>query len=359
MARTSRRARTVGEEPATGSDTRSAAAWRSSSPQRDPELVERLVLLDPAILIAAARRALRRRERAPRPPYASFDGGDRAALRGEPAPPRTPRELLERSSPTTSWLPTTAAGATATGRPPSSPPTARWRARRRRSAPSRRRRCSCSARLLPPVRPPARRHVAALGDLLEVVTRRRRSHSALGCVRRDGRAVELPHGVAASPGPGEPEVAPTTTYSSAIASTSSRIAEPLVELLARDRQRRADDDDVPVHEEVEAALQRSLRQPRDRLARGVERRRAARASRGPSTSSSPQKRPRPRTSPIDGCRSASAGSASARYGAVRGRVLDDPLLAERLDRRDRRGAGERVPAVGESAGEEAGPRSRS
>src|SRR5206468_7265261 len=44
-------------------------------------------------------------------------------------------------------------------------------------------------------------------------------------------------------------------------------AEALVELLARDRQRRRDDDHVPVRHQVEAALQRRLRQLRDRCER--------------------------------------------------------------------------------------------
>src|SRR5213078_4704924 len=49
--------------------------------------------------------------------------------------------------------------------------------------------------------------------------------------------------------------------------------QPLVELLASDVQRRADHDDVPVHEEVETAVERRLRQLRHgsgRFAAGVE-----------------------------------------------------------------------------------------
>ena len=37
--------------------------------------------------------------------------------------------------------------------------------------------------------------------------------------------------------------------------------------------------------------------------------------------------------------------------AHRGRVLDDPFLLERLDRGDRRGAGEQVAGVRQAAGE--------
>ena len=48
--------------------------------------------------------------------------------------------------------------------------------------------------------------------------------------------------------------------------------DALVQLLARDRERRADHDHVPVRHEVEAALERRLRQPRDRLRRPRRRR---------------------------------------------------------------------------------------
>src|SRR5215216_7825422 len=50
--------------------------------------------------------------------------------------------------------------------------------------------------------------------------------------------------------------------------------DAFVELVAGDRQRRAHHDDVPVRHEVEAAVERRLRRPRDRrkrLARSVER----------------------------------------------------------------------------------------
>ncbi len=121
----------------------------------------------------------------------------------------------------------------------------------------------------------------------------------------------------------------------------------------RDHERRADHDDVPVRHEVEAALERRLREPRDRrggIAGGVERdERLARLA-------VPDE-----LEPPEAAEAAHLAdrrvlllelrAAPPRRAAHLGGVLDDALLAERLDRRDADRARERMAAVRQAAGE--------
>ena len=132
---------------------------RSSSPRAHPGAVERLVLLDPAIL--------RRRRTSPcwwpRTPartarYAELRGGDRPALRREPAPPRAARARRGGAPRATSSRTTDGVALPLHARRRSSPRTARWPRRRRRSTTVRvPTLLVLGERLLPAVRPPARR----------------------------------------------------------------------------------------------------------------------------------------------------------------------------------------------------------
>ena len=136
---------------------------------RRPGTVERLVLLDPAILLPphvalwAAENA--RRERV----YESFEAAiDRRYEESQLQD--APRALVEAELVTT-WSRTRTAGATATRRRASSPRTARWRPHRPRSPAFASRRSSCSAPIpTSPTTTCSTRTASALGDLLEVVT---------------------------------------------------------------------------------------------------------------------------------------------------------------------------------------------
>ena len=210
-----------------GSATRSVGGSPSRSPPGTPTLVERLVLLDPAILIDPAVALLvaedGRRDRS----YASFEEGLERRF-GESVLHAAPRELVEAdlaasSSPTTP----TVAGATATARLRSSPPTARWRAAAAVHATSRSRRCSYwDASSYVTVRPPARR--ASRGARRHARGRPcpRRPHGALGRTRGDRRGDRRVSAHLTSSVRGAPEPSSQTTYSSAIESTSSRTATP-------------------------------------------------------------------------------------------------------------------------------------
>ena len=136
--------RTVGDAPIwLGHSFGARLAFEHAA--RHPGSVERLVLLDPAILLPphvalwAAENA--RAERA----YASFEDGGRPPLPGEPAPCGAARAGGERA-PRSPGRGGRRRGGTGTRRRASSPPTRSSRPRRRRSTPSACRRCSCSAR---------------------------------------------------------------------------------------------------------------------------------------------------------------------------------------------------------------------
>src|SRR5215210_7299338 len=129
--------------------------------------------------------------------------------------------------------------------------------------------------------------------------------------------------------------------------------DALVELVAGDRERRADHDDIPVRHEVEPAVERRLRRPRDRrerLARRVERdERLARLA-----VLDQLEPPEAAQAAYLADRRVTGGEPLERLAPYRpelGRVLDDAFLLEGLDRRHRRGARQRVAAVGEPARE--------
>ena len=170
-----------------GSATPSAAASRSSAPHGSPSSVERLVLLDPAIAAAAARRALGGRERPGRAALRQLRGGDRPPLRRERAARRAAGARRGRASRPPRRARRTA-GATATPRRRSSRPTRRWPRRRRRShavrVPTL---LVLGAELVPPLRPPARRASRCARRPARGRHRPRRAHRALGRARRDRR----------------------------------------------------------------------------------------------------------------------------------------------------------------------------
>src|SRR5262245_20752847 len=129
--------------------------------------------------------------------------------------------------------------------------------------------------------------------------------------------------------------------------------EALVELGTRDRQWRRDDEDVPVRHQVQTALRggaRDLGHRRERLARGVERH---------------QRLPRLAIlHELDAVEEAEAADLADRLVLVRQgrepvaedlaqlrRVLDDVLLAERLDRRNTGRARKWMARVREPTGE--------
>src|SRR4051812_28627718 len=159
--------------------------------------------------------------------------------------------------------------------------------------------------------------------------------------------------------PGSGRYAPGASAKSLVAElvgNRQRVVEsldPVLELLARDRERRAHHDDVPVRHQVDAALERALHQRRDRLdrlARRVERHeRLARLAvldelEAPEAAESAHVADRrvPLREPPQ---------LGAEDLAHRRRVLDDALLLERLDRGDAGGARQRMATVGEPAGE--------
>ena len=106
----------VGDEPAAWIGHSFGGRLAFEVAGRRPELVERLVLLDPAILIDPEIALLvaekDRRDRS----YASFEEGDRAAVRREPADAHLERPRRSRICRGSWSRTTTAAGATATAR---------------------------------------------------------------------------------------------------------------------------------------------------------------------------------------------------------------------------------------------------
>src|SRR6266511_2071408 len=129
--------------------------------------------------------------------------------------------------------------------------------------------------------------------------------------------------------------------------------DPFLDLVARNRERRADHDHVPVRHQVEAAPERRLRESRDRgegLAGGVEgdERLARRAFldqlEAPEAAEPAHLADRPMLV-------LQRAKLLREDAAHLGRVLDDAFLLERLDRGDRRRAGQRMARVGEPARE--------
>ena len=107
--------------------------------------------------------------------------------------------------------------------------------------------------------------------------------------------------------------------------------------------------------QVEPLVERRLRQPGDRhrgLPRGVVRDEHLPVSRF-LTSSTPQKQPSPRTSPIDGCPAARPRSESPRYPPTS--AASTTPFSERLDRGHRGRTREGMPGVRQPAGEELTP----
>ena len=106
----------VGDEPAAWIGHSFGARLAFEVAARRPELVERLVLLDPAILIdpeiALIVAEKDRRDRS----YASFEEGDRAAVRREPARPAPRGSTSSRICRGSSSRTRTGAGAIATAR---------------------------------------------------------------------------------------------------------------------------------------------------------------------------------------------------------------------------------------------------
>src|SRR4051794_28641862 len=130
----------------------------------------------------------------------------------------------------------------------------------------------------------------------------------------------------------------------------------LVELLAGDRQRRADHDDVPMRHQIEPAIERRLRQARDgcsSVAARVEGDEHLARLAVLDELETPE-RPEPAHVADRRVLRGELVELLAEYLAVRRGLLDDPLLAERLDRRNGARARERMAAVGEAAGERAG-----
>src|SRR5262245_2752909 len=130
--------------------------------------------------------------------------------------------------------------------------------------------------------------------------------------------------------------------------------EALVELLARDVQRRGDREDVPVHERVQAAVEARLGDSGNRLRRlaaGVER-----DERLPCLAVLDQLQPPEQPEASDFADAwvllGEKRELLAHVVALRRRVLDDALLAKDLDRGDPGRAREWMAAVGQPSGEE-------